>query len=177
MCQAGALPRLRAPPAHSKKPATLGWPAFFVFRYVLNTACGLFLFKSGFVRTAKGTYPISRDIFPLRARSNAIIRIACFRIINITANCAYILFHSPNSFRFCNVKRCRRLLFCCQIRRAAEAAHAGLHKNRRKSFVDLQDVHDVHVLRNFLCHFSYLFSLNHLSIIDDKYRLQCDSFH
>ena len=47
---------------------------------------------------AEWANPIFRNIFPCCARLDAIIRIAYFRVINITANIAYILIHFHSSF-------------------------------------------------------------------------------
>ena len=54
----------------------------------------LFSFEVVFAYSAQRANPIFRNIFPCCARLNSVIRITDFRIINITADSAYILIHN-----------------------------------------------------------------------------------
>ena len=54
----------------------------------------LFCFEVLLAYSAQRANPIFRNIFPCCARLNAVVRIAYFRVIYITADSAYILIHN-----------------------------------------------------------------------------------
>ena len=62
----------------------------------------LFLGEVGLLNTAKWAGPVERKFLKRSARGNAIVRIAYFGIIHITANAANIFFHNNDYLRVNN---------------------------------------------------------------------------
>ncbi len=69
-------------------------PCFLNLSYSDFSFCCLFSLEVVLAYSAQRAYPIFRDIFPCCARLYSVIRITNFRVINVTANSAYILVHN-----------------------------------------------------------------------------------
>ena len=81
-----------------KKEKNRRKPQFHLLFLMIIQTAGLLSIEAVFSYAAERANPILRNIFPCCARSYSVIRVACFRVINITAYAAYIFIHFISSF-------------------------------------------------------------------------------